>query len=108
MWVKFKVGVRARIAFFVCWRSNKLYLFQMIGFCGLLAENRARTEVLPLPITRARPIHLVCRYILGDLRAKPVYRIGSPPPIKYRLSAITLNSLFLEQARALLRSICLV
>ena len=49
----------------------------MIGFYDLLAENRARTEVLPLPITRAQPIHLVCRYILGDLRAKPVYRTGS-------------------------------
>ena len=80
----------------------------MIEFCGLLAENRARTEVLPLPITRARPIHLVCRYISADLMAKPVYHVGSLPPIKYRLSAITLNSLFLEQARALLRSICLV
>ena len=40
--------------------------------------------------------------------ATPVYHVGSLPPIKYRLSAITLNSLFLEQARALLRSICLV
>ena len=49
----------------------------MIGFYDLLAENRARTEVLPLPITRAQPIHLVCRYIPGDLRAKPVYRTGS-------------------------------
>ena len=77
----------------------------MIGFYGLLAKNRARTEVLPLPITRARPIHLVCLYISADLRAKPVYRIGSLPPIKYRLSAITLNSLFLEQVRTLLRSI---
>ena len=49
----------------------------MIGFYDLLAENRGRTEVLPLPITRARPIHLVYRYIPGDLRAKPVYRTGS-------------------------------
>ena len=31
-------------------------IFQMIWFYGLLAGNNARTEVLPLPITRFRPI----------------------------------------------------
>ena len=78
VWVKFKVGVRARIAFllFVRWRAKNLCLFQMIGFYGLLAGNKACTEVLPLPNTRARPIYWSAdmhqpnsgpsRYIISD------------------------------------------
>ena len=59
VWVQFKVGVWARIAFFLFarWRANELYLFQMIGFYGFLDGNKARTEVLPLAIPRARPIY---------------------------------------------------
>ena len=38
--VRFRIGVRARIAF--------LFLFQMIGFYGLLAGNKARTEVFTI------------------------------------------------------------
>ena len=34
----------------------ELFFFQMIGFYSSLAGNRARTEVLPLLITRAQPI----------------------------------------------------
>ena len=30
----------------------------MMGFCNLLAGNKARTEVLPLPITRARSTYI--------------------------------------------------
>ena len=58
VWVKFKVGVRARIPFFLfaCWHANKLCSFQMIGFYGLLAGNKARTEVLPLVVTTAQSI----------------------------------------------------
>ena len=58
---------------FVRWRATKLCLFQMIGFYGLLTGNITWTEVLPLSITRARLM-----YWSADLRAKPVYRIGSP------------------------------
>ena len=43
----------------------------MIGFYGLLAENKARTEVLPLPITRARPTHWS-----ADIRANTWYRLS--------------------------------
>ena len=54
VWVKFKVGVRTRIAFFLFprWHANKLCIFQMIWFYGLLVGNKARTGVLPLPIIR--------------------------------------------------------
>ena len=75
----------------------------MIGFDGLLAGNKARTEVLPLPITRARLI-----YWSADMRVKSIHRIAYLPLIKYRRSTITLNYLFLEQAQELLCSLCLV
>ena len=42
-------------------------------------------------IFRARPI-----YLSANIRAKSIYRIGYLPPIKYRLSTITLNCLFLR------------
>ena len=38
------------------------------------------------------------RYISADIRAKPVYRIGYVPSIKYQLSAITLNCLFFRES----------
>ena len=60
----------------------------MIGFYSLLAGNKARTQVLPLHITRARSIYWSAD-MSADLRAKPVYHFGSLPPIKYQLSAIT-------------------
>ena len=75
-----KFGLSLKLGFglgerflFVHWRAIKLYLFQMIGFYGLLTGNIAWTEVLPFPITRARLM-----YWSANLRAKPVYRIGSP------------------------------
>ena len=63
----------------------------MIGLCDLLAGNKARTEVLPFVITRARPIY---RSADIHIRAEPIYRIGYVPPIKCRLRTITLNCLF--------------
>ena len=49
----------------------------MIGFNDLLARNKARTEVLPLPITRARPI---------SQSADIYWPISGPSRMSYRLS----------------------
>ena len=69
-------------------------------FYTSLYENKARTEVLLLPITRARLIHLsLSWYILVDVGAKPVYRISYLLLIKFRLSAIAL--LFIFQSKRL-------
>ena len=40
------------------WRSNKLNFFQIIKFYSSLYGNKARTEFLLLPVTRARLIYL--------------------------------------------------
>ena len=97
VWVKF--GVRARIAFFlfVRWRANNFCFFQTVGFYRLLVGNKPRTKVLQLLITRARPT-----YWSADIRAKSIYRISYLPPIKYRLGAITLNSLFFRASTSTL------
>ena len=50
---------------------------------GLLAGNKARTEVIPLAATRAQPI-----YRSVDIRAKPMYRVGYLPLIKYRIAQL--------------------
>ena len=52
-----RVVVRARIAIlYLRAGANKLSLFQMMGFYGLLARNKARTKVLPLLLpTYSRP-----------------------------------------------------
>ena len=46
--IRLGLGLGYRFFFF-----NKLYLFQMIGFYGLLDGYKARTEVLPSAIPRA-------------------------------------------------------
>ena len=57
---------------FARWHANKLCLFQMLKFYGLLAGNNARTEVLPLAITGARLIYRSADIYgaLADIRAK--------------------------------------
>ena len=59
----------------------------MLKFYGLLAGNKARIEVLPLAITRARLIYRSADiyWALADIRAKLIYRIGYLLPIKYRI-----------------------
>ena len=59
----------------------------MLGFSSLQAGNKARTEVLPLSIARARPIYRLSDiyWALADIRAKLIHRIGYLPPIKYRI-----------------------
>ena len=54
-----RLGLGATIAFFLFerWRANKPYLFQMIEFYVLLAGNKARAEVLPLPYI-GQPIYI--------------------------------------------------
>ena len=82
----------------------------MLKFYGLLAGNIARSKVLLLAITRTRLIYRSADiyWALADIRAKLVYRIGYLLPIKYRISLLPLTDYFLELARALLHSMCLV
>ena len=98
-----------RVFLFAPWHSNKLCVFQTIKFYSSLHGNKARTEVLLLPITRARLIYLSLGwYILPDISAKPEYRIGYLLLIKYRLSAITLHSILFRASTSVLVLICLV
>ena len=85
VWVQFKVGVRARIAFFCLHASVQIssIFFQMIEFYSLLDGNKARTKVLLLAIPRAQPINQSV-----DISVSRTY------VNRYCLSAITLNCLF--------------
>ena len=90
LWVKFKVGVRTRIAFFFLfarWHAHKLCIFQMIWFYGLPLEIKLGLKFYHYPIPERDGY-------IGRYQAKLVYCIGSVPLIKYRLSVITLNYLF--------------
>ena len=67
----YEAGVRIVFFLFARWHASKLFLFQMLEVNGLLAKNKARTEVLPFAISRARPIYW----------SVEIYRLTSRPSL---------------------------
>ena len=86
-------------------RSTSLSHLVIYNDC-LQQKRKTLPSCCPLAISwwtclfsRARPI-----YRSADIRVKLIYRIGYQPPIKYRLSTITINSLFLRASTTALEN----
>ena len=92
VWVRFEIGVRARIAFFlICALACKYAQpFSMMGFYGLLAGNKARTEVFvshhPHTVTRlCNPFDHVFAVLIFMPRFKSINLYQTRPKIKLLL-----------------------